>query len=599
MSVNIPRSEYPRPDFERLQWLNLNGEWEFEFDDQNLGEKESWYTGREFSRKILVPFCFQSEMSGIHDTGLHEIMWYKRSFTLPEDFDGKRILLNFGAVDYDAKVWVNGIYVGAHKGGNVSFKMDITRALQKNENLIVIRVEDRYDTVQPRGKQYWKETPDRCWYTSTSGIWQTVWLEAVGSLYIDRIRLTPDIDRKTVLAEVFLDKDPGTMEMEIAVSFQASQRLKQGFFGRYLSEDESGCRTRKFKFNINARIVRFTLDIKEIDDIDEIHLWSPEQPNLYNIEFCIREDRNIVDQVKSYFGMRKISVQGDQVFLNNKPYYQKLILDQGYWSESLLTPPSDEAIRFDVEMTKKMGFNGARKHQKIEDPRYYYWADRLGLLVWGEMPSAYNFNVEEVENVTKEWMEFIARDYNHPCIVTWVPLNESWGVRSIYTNKDQQDFGRSLYYLAKSLDTTRLISTNDGWEIVDADICGIHDYTAWGEKFNRAYAEKDKLLGGEKEGRPLFAEGSKYEGQPVLLTEYGGIAFVCEDGGKWGYGDGVKDEESFFERYASITNAIRSTPYIRGYCYTQLTDVMQEVNGLLTVDRKLKVSLEKIREINA
>ncbi len=598
MSLCIPRPEYPRPDFERPEWVNLNGEWDFEFDDDNVGELHQWFCKKKFSRQIVVPFCFQSEKSGIHDTGLHEVMWYGQSFRLPDSFQGKRIFLHFGAVDYYAKVWVNGNYAGSHKGGYTPFKIDISGFLQDKENFIAVRVEDKYETVQPRGKQYWKEKPDRCWYTATSGIWQTVWLETTGEVYIDRIRLTPDIEKKTVTAEVFLDQRPVGLKLKVALSFKASQKLKDSFFGKYLPESDQGYQIRHFCFDINERIMRLTIDIQNIDDIDEIHLWTPETPNLYDIEFYLEKDGQVVDKVKSYFGMRKIAVSCSQVYLNNKPYYQKLILDQGYWPESLLTPPSDDAIRYDVEITKEMGFNGARKHQKIEDPRYYYWADRLGLLVWGEMPSAYQFNTEEVENITEEWQEFIRRDYNHPCIVTWVPLNESWGVRSIYSDPYQQNFGCSLYYLTKSMDLTRLVSSNDGWELVDTDICAIHDYAAWGEDFSKVYADQGKLLAGEKKGRPLFAQGYQYQGQPVMVTEYGGIAFVSENKENWGYGGGVKDEESFFERYASITNAIKNLPYVWGYCYTQLTDVMQEVNGLLTAERKLKLNLEKIKEMN-
>ena len=284
--------------------------------------------------------------------------------------------------------------------------------------------------------------------------------------------------------------------------------------------------------------------------------------------------------------------------LNNRPLYQKLILDQGYWPESLLTPPSDEAIRFDIEMTKKMGFNGARKHQKIEDPRYYYWADRLGLLVWGEMPSAYDFNTEEIENITREWMEFINRDYNHPCIITWVPFNESWGVRNIYTDKNQQNFALTLYHISKAIDGTRLVSTNDGWENVKSDFCAIHDYIAWGEEFAEKYCDKSILYELNTSGRMTFAQGYEYEGQPVIITEYGGIAFESPDRKAWGYHEAVKDVQGFINRYSSITDAIRKTKYIRGYCYTQLTDVMQEINGLMTADRKLKVPLDEIQKIN-
>jgi len=581
MSVSIPRPEFPRPDFERQDWLNLNGEWDFEFDDNNTGETEGWYKAGDisFSRKITVPFCYQSEMSGINDKGLHEIMWYRRTFSIPESFKNKRVLLNFGAVDYHARVWVNGNFAGEHKGGYVQFKFDITNYVKDRDNIIAVRVEDRYDTVQPRGKQYWKEKPDRCWYTATSGIWQTVWLEAVGEVHIEKIRLTPDIDKRCVYGEVHLDREAANLYMEIAIDYKGGNIVRMNL-------------------NIKDRITRFAVCLKEEDSIDEIHYWTPETPNLYDVQVTIKQNEKTLDSVKTYFGMRKISVCGDLIMLNNRPLYQKLILDQGYWPESLLTPPSDEAIRFDIEMTKKMGFNGARKHQKIEDPRYYYWADKIGLLVWGEMPSAYDFNAEEIENITREWIEFINRDYNHPCIITWVPLNESWGVRNIYTDKNQQDFGLALYYISKAVDGTRLVSTNDGWENIKADFCSIHDYIAWGEEFIEKYGDKSILYDLNTSGRMIFAQGNKYEGQPVILTEYGGIAFESSDREAWGYNGAVKDIQSFIERYSSITNAVRKTKYFRGYCYTQLTDVMQEINGLMTSDRKLKVPLDEIRKIN-
>lgn len=599
MAFEIPRPEHPRPDFERTQWLNLNGPWEFEFDDNEAGEEEKWFVEKSFTRSITVPFCFQSKLSGIHDTGMHEVFWYRKSFDIPENFYGKRVLLNFGAVDYYAKIWVNGEYAGSHKGGNCSFRMDITRFLTKGTNSLVVRVEDRYDSIQPRGKQYWRKNPDRCWYTATSGIWQTVWLEAVGEVYIEKIRLTPDIEKKTVGAEVYLNKNPEAMKINIKVSFSGAPALDGTFMGKVNADDEKRLGSREFLFDINDKYVRFTIDIQNIDDVDNIHLWSPEMPNLYDIELALTTGGEKTDSVKSYFGMRKISVKGDLILLNNRPYYQKLILDQGYWPDSLLTPPSDEDIRFDVEMTKKMGFNGARKHQKMEDPRYYYWADKLGLLVWGEMPSAYNFNVQEMENITTEWIDFMNRDYNHPCIVTWVPLNESWGVREIYANRNQQNFARSLYYLTKAMDSTRLVSTNDGWEQVDTDIVGVHDYAPWAENFIPKYNDKETLFKGNASSRMLFCENTEYHGEPVLVTEYGGIAFESDNKGNWGYNGVVKDEKSFLERYASVTGAIMKLPYVRGYCYTQLTDVMQEVNGLMTETRKLKVDIEEIRRINS
>lgn len=579
-SAGIPRNEYPRPDFERKEWMNLNGEWEFEFDDSNVGELKNWYKNQTFSKHITIPFCYQSELSGINDRGIHENVWYRKEFDLPDSFIGKRILLNFGAVDYIAKIWINGEFSGIHKGGHTPFKIDISRFVKNSKNIIVVKAEDSNECSHPRGKQYWKEKPDRCWYTPTTGIWQTVWLEAVGEVYIDRVKINPDIDKRNISAEIFLDNFLFGLQLSVEITYKNS-------VVKYLTT------------TITDRIFKLTLDFKEDDYIDEIHYWTPETPNLYDIKFKLLKDCRLIDIVMSYFGMRKISIKDDFILLNNKPYYQKLILDQGYWPESLLTPPSDEAIKFDIEMTKKLGFNGVRKHQKIEDPRYYYWADKLGLLVWGEMPSGYNFNDEEVENITQEWMEYINRDFNHPCIITWVPLNESWGVRNILVDKNQQSFGKALYYLTKAIDGTRLVSTNDGWEQVKSDICAIHDYIANGDDFTKKYLDKKIHSCREAGDRMIFCEGTKYEGQPILITEFGGIAFETDGKENWGYFGAVRDEEEFLNRYSSITYAIKNIPFIRGYCYTQLTDVMQEINGLMTADRKLKVDIEKIRKVNA
>ncbi|HBE76900.1 MAG TPA: glycoside hydrolase family 2 [Firmicutes bacterium] len=579
-NTDIPRPEYPRPDFERAEWLNLNGEWDFEFDDLDTGESDGWYRNSSFSRKITVPFCFQSSRSGINDQGMHQIFWYKKDFFLPDYFTGKRGLLNFGAVDYLAKVWVNGEYAGGHQGGYGSFKIDSTRFLKKGMNTIAVRVEDRYDCGQPRGKQCWFGKPNRCWYTPISGIWQTVWLETVGDVYIDQLHITPDIDRREVSAEVVLDQFSEALSINVSISFK----------GRSVKQVQA---------SLENKISQLLFHLKEPDDIDELDYWTPETPNLYDIEFQLLKNGRPVDRVKSYFGMRKISVKGDMILLNNKPYYQKLVLDQGYWPDSLITPPSDEAIVYDIKMTKDLGFNGVRKHQKIEDPRYYYWADQLGLLVWGEMPSAYHFHSLTIENMIMEWLEFIKRDYNHPCIITWVPLNESWGVRNIKVNQEQQSYARSLYYLTKAVDTTRLISTNDGWEQVDSDICGIHDYEPNSLQFLEKYSNKEKLLSGAAEQRVLFCEGYEYQGQPIIVTEYGGIAFVSESSDNWGYYGTVKNSEEFIQRFSSVTKAIQNTRYICGYCYTQLTDVQQEINGLMDAQRNLKVPMAQIQKINS
>jgi beta-galactosidase/beta-glucuronidase len=580
MVQSIPRPEYPRPNLKRDLWMNLNGEWDFEFDDENVGEIEKWYKDKAFSRKIVVPFCFQSKLSGIHTNDFHDYVWYKRSFSIPEEFRNKRVLLNFGAVDYYAKVWVNGEMVGDHIGGSTPFSFDITSFLCEGSNTIVVRAEDSStECRQPRGKQSWMKENFGCWYERTTGIWQTVWLEAVSQSYIEKVRLTPD-----------LDNDELAVEAEIKGSVEGL-RLNTRILFKGLEVDLT-------EKKISRSRVSFVSNVRSDSMEWKVARWTPEHPNLYDIEFSLIDDEgNCIDRVESYFGMRKVSCKGNKFLLNNVPYYQKLILDQGYFPDSLLTPPSEEAIKEDIRYTKEFGYNGARKHQKVEDPIYLYWCDKMGLLVWGEMASPYEYDETMVKANMTEWMEVVERDYNHPCIIAWTLMNESWGIPDILTDYRQQQHTLALYHMVKSLDSTRLVISNDGWEHTMSDITTIHDYVEDGEVFAERYKDINEVMNGApNKHKHIFANGYGYEGQPVLLSEYGGIAFEKDEG--WGYGNKVKDEESFLERFERITRAIARPGYFVGYCYTQLTDVQQEENGLLTFDRKPKIAPEKIKRIN-
>lgn len=574
---------FPRPDFIRKNWVDLNGRWKFAFDDADEGEARGWYQGMENTMDICVPFCYQSDASGIGDKSMHEILWYEKEVFIDGGEAGENVLLHFGAVDYEAAVWVNGRAAGRHRGGNCGFHMDITKlVIRGGLNRITVKAVDRPECIQPRGKQYWGEKGERIWYTPVSGIWKNVWLEYTGEAQIEKILMTPDIDRRCVTVEITLNR------------YQKAKDYMLGMDIRY-----HGKTVKKMAQSLQDRINRVTIDLAEEDYVDEVHYWTPEKPHLYDIDFELKYEGKITDSVSCYFGMRKISIKGNQILLNNKPYYQKLVLDQGYWRETLMTPPSAEALKTDILMTKKMGFNGARKHQKVEDARYYYLADTLGLLVWGEMPSAYQFCCEEIENIAGEWMEFVQEEYNHPCIITWVPLNESWGVRNIIKDVRQQSMAKMLYYMTKAFDSSRIISNNDGWELIgESDIYGIHDYTARGAVFAEKFAAAEELLEGAAEHRMVFAEGCRYEGKPVLLTEYGGIAFDDKDEESWGYYEPVKGEEEFFGRFEEITRAVKESRIFKGYCYTQLTDVFQEANGLLYFDRTPKVSIEKLNRIN-
>ncbi len=447
MTQAMPRPEYPRPQLVREQWLNLNGTWEFEFDDERIGDEQRWASGaKEFTRRIQVPFAYQSRLSGIGDPAFHDLVWYKRSFALPAGWAGQTILLHFGAVDYAATVWVNGQQVAYHEGGHTPFQADITAALRQGDNTVVVRAEDfSRDVTLPRGKQYWKENSASIFYTRTTGIWQTVWLEPVNRLHIKKLKFKPDIDNNEIQIRTFLNQAPagGSVEARIDIRFKDEYFTSTTFSVHHAEE---------------TRTVR----LHDINDHGMGRWWSPHKPNLYDVTVTLLVDGQPVDTLQSYFGMRKISVEAGKIMLNNRVYFMRLVLDQGYFPDGNLTAPSDEALKRDIELAKEMGFNGARKHQKIEDPRFLYWADRLGYLVWGEMANAYNYSEDYVRRITSEWQEAIERDYNHPSLVVWVPLNESWGVSNILVDKRQQQHALAMYHLTKSLDDTRLVVSNDG-----------------------------------------------------------------------------------------------------------------------------------------
>ena len=581
-SVAVPRPEFPRPDLERTDWMTLNGEWEFRFDDGDRGLTERYYAPGVpgFDRRILVPFCYQSASSGLGIEATHETVWYRRSFRVPTQWAGRRLLLKFGAVDYRADVWVNGTHTVTHEGGYTPFEADITPYLGSGDVELVVRAWDPDDAGFPRGKQSWRGERFGCWYTPCTGIWQSVWVEAVGESAIRYSRIDSDVDRRQAWFQVEIDRFLPGLELRVEVSFAGSLR-------------------RVVQTLVDALTVRLAVDLTWKDELDPVYLWWPDRPNLFDVQLILWKDGRELDRVKTYFGMRKIEVVNGTVVLNGVPFVQKLILDQGYWPDSLLTPPSDEALVKDIELSKAFGFNGARKHQKAEDPRYYYHADRLGLLVWAELPSAYRFSDTAMTNSLRDWQEFIRRDRNHPSIVTWVPLNESWGVANILTDPDMQNYARALYRLTKALDPSRLVSGNDGWEQVESDLCAIHDYTASGEGFTAKTRDLEHYLESKSDWRLLYARGSFHGGEPLLLTEYGGIAFSDKKPGEWGYNDTVGTEAEFLARFASMSRAALDHPHFQGVCYTQLTDVQQEVNGLTTPDRKPKVDPGAIRAILA
>ncbi len=575
-----PRPEYPRPQFVRTEWRNLNGWWKFRVDDQNAGLEQHWFDATDFPAKILVPFAFESKMSGIGDRSFHPCVWYQRPFDVPESWAGKRIRLNFGAVDYRATVWVNGIVVAWHEGGHTPFSCDITGALLPTGNVLVVRAEDPpTDRYIPRGKQHWEATPVSIFYARTTGIWQSVWLEPVSLSHLESVRITSTVDGIVSFSAKIASPGPSQF---VNISIHDHGRTLAAAMS--LADGPGAV--------ISAQLA-------------DPKLWSPEQPYLYDVGIELHGPDGLLDAVDSYFGIRSIATQDGKVLLNGTPVYLRTVLDQGYWPESNLTPPSDEAIQDDIRRAKDLGFNGVRKHQKVEDPRFLYWADRMGLLVSAEMANAYLFNEDAVARMTREWIEVVSRDYNHPSIIIWTPVNESWGVPNL-SDRRQQAHLKALYHLTKSLDDTRLVIDNDGWEHTEVtDLFAIHDYTRTGKEFEQRFQNITQGLPPPKYGKLYVAPGHRYNGSPILLWEFGGVGYILPEDlhkvpeNSWGYSGVEVDQAGALARIRGLYEAIARLPQICGICYTQLYDVEQEVNGLMTYDRRMKFDAKAIREINS
>ena len=477
---------------------------------------------------------------------------------------------------------MNGQFIREHTGGQCGFSADITGVLNASgENIIVLEArDDPADLEMPRGKQYWKPESESIFYTRTTGIWQSVWLEAVSPMHLCSCRITPLFDDRSVRFSYALSAAPQNVTLTAEITFR-------GKTAGSISVTPTSARG-AFDWQIDQSALSAW-------NYQEDLVWTPEQPNLFDVTFCVFENGLEVDTVQSYFGMRKVSIQNGQFLLNNRPYYQKLVLDQGYWPESLLTAPSDEAFIRDIELTKAMGFNGVRKHQKVEDPRYLYHADRMGLLVWGEIGAAYLYSEQYADRIYREWLDVLRRDYNHPCIVVWTPLNESWGVQEIETDPRQQAHSEAMVAITKSMDTTRLVVDNDGWEHTNGDLLTIHDYSPSGEMLRAHLGSMDAILALRPAQRALFVGRHAYAGQPILLSEFGGVKFVpgTEAQHSWGYCE-ADSCAAFAGKLRELFDAVRACPLVDGYCYTQLTDVETEQNGLLTYDRTPKLPLETI-----
>lgn len=582
---SLPRPEYPRPQFARKEWLNLNGEWEFAFDDENVGIKFNWQDGRTLTKRIIVPFAYQTELSGINDKTIHEYVWYARSFEIPDRWQGLDILLNFGAADYQTSVWINGKEVGHHQGGHVPFQFEIAPYIRPGQNRLTVRVEDRQDPHQPRGKQSFTGRPHAIDYYCTTGMWQTVWLECAPAVRIEELHFNCRAESNQVTVDVFLHAPSAAWRIEVDV-LEDDKLVASGY-------DETAIATGHVDLHIPFA-----------------KLWSPESPNLYDLQIRLYQNDELLDEVTSYLGLRSIELRNGKILLNGKPIYLKMVLDQGYWPTGYLTAPSDEALQSDIGWAKMFGFNGVRKHQKIEDPRWLYWCDRLGLVVWEEMPNAREWSLAAEEFLSTEWQRAIRRDYNHPCIIAWVPVNESMGFPGLLDeHAGQYSFIERMVRITRRLDSSRPVIDNDGWEHTDVtDICAIHDYTPTAKKLKVRY--KETIGGGALPikvwitERPLFARGSHYRGQPIVLSEVGGFLTIPSDVPEekrdllYRFYDSFESPEQLVEKYRDLMKGIASLPFLAGFCYTQLTDIEQEINGLLTYDRRPKVSPQKIAEMH-
>ncbi|GHD54431.1 glycoside hydrolase family 2 protein [Streptomyces galbus] len=588
---DLPRPEYPRPQFVRDAWLNLNGTWQFETDRSDSG-LERGLTGRALADTITVPFCPESALSGVGDTDFLEAVWYRRTVTVPADWAGSRVLLHFGAVDHDTTVWVNGVEVARHRGGFTPFTADLDGVAEPgSEATVVVRARDSRHGPQARGKQATWYANSHCHYTRTTGIWQTVWMEPVPrSVALKRPRITPDLASGSFFLEL-----PLTANLP-------------GHRVRAVLSDASG--------EVTAAETRADLDLAPRLVLtvpeDRLRPWAPEDPHLYGLRLEVLDAGGaVVDAADSYAGLRSVAVRGKRVLINGRPVFQRLVLDQGYWPESLMTAPSDEALVRDIELGLAAGFNGARLHQKVFEERYLYHADRLGYLVWGEFgdwgceTGERDDNQRPDASYVAEWLEAVERDHAHPSIVGWCPLNETYQhLHDRITQLD--DVTRAMFLATKQADPTRPVIDASGYahRVPETDVYDSHCY----EQDPVAFA---KIMSGLAEGRPYVNAAPDgrpwsvpYRGQPYFCSEFGGIWWDPQEAARasgneadasWGYGERPRTEEEFLTRFEGLTGVLLDDPDMFGYCYTQLTDVFQEQNGLYRFDRSVKLDIERIR----
>jgi beta-galactosidase/beta-glucuronidase len=556
----IPRAEHPRPDAYRENWLSLNGEWQFEIDRKNDGEARGLMSGKDLTAKIVVPFCPESKFSGLGlgNSEYFTHVWYRRTLDIPAAMRGKRILLHFGGVDYKTWVYVNGKLAGTHTGGSAAFSFEITKLLKDSGNELVVRVfDDLRSGLQPGGKQAYNQS-EGCVYTRTTGIWQPVWLEAVGSSYVESLSIVPDPDRSRVLIEAAVNNAVNGSDAGltlVAVAFAD---------GKAVGLDSVAAAGR----------------CQLVLNLTEKKLWEPGSPFLYDLRVSVLRGNEPIDRLTSYFGLRKVSIEGRRILINGKPIFQRLILDQGFYPDGIWTAPTDAALKHDIEMSMACGFNGARLHQKVFEPRFLYWADKLGYLVWGEFPNwGYDYKPAGYAPFVSEWTEVLLRDRNHPAIIGWCPFNE--------TPAAAGEIQQVIWNVTKAIDPTRLVLETSGWThtLRHPEVRDSHDYEGDPVKLRKKWADH------------FAADRSKDDVVPFMISEIGGIGWGIEGG--WSYGKGPKNLDEFYARYQGTLDALLDNPNLFGFCYTQLTDVEQEHNGLYYYDRRPKFDVQRISAITS
>jgi hypothetical protein len=572
--ADVPRPEHPRPDLCRENWMTLNGEWQFEIDKAATGEARGLTHGKDLNAKIIVPFCPESKLSGIGlgNTQKLKDVWYRRTFELPSTMQGKRVRIHFGAVDFKAWVYINGKLAGAHVGESSAFSFEITKLLREGGNEVVVKVlDDLWSGLQPGGKQA-PEQSGGCLYTRTTGIWQPVWLEAVGSSFVENISIVPDPDNSRVLVTAKINgKDKN---LKLTVEAFADGKLVG-------SDTAAGPWQNQLVVNLKQK-----------------KLWAPGTPFLYDLKFTLSSGKETIDELTSYFGLRSVSIDGRKILINGKPVFQRLILDQGFYPEGLWTAPTDEALKKDIELSMACGYNGARLHQKVFEPRFLYWADKLGYLVWGESPNwGFSFKPEGYAGYINEWTEILLRDRNHPSIIGWCAFNETDG-------KVAGELQQLMWNLTKAIDPTRPALETSGWvhTLPNPEVWDAHDYDGNPATFrerwmgNLSVTSADRSMPARYRSLKLPRSGSD-RGIPFMVSEIGGIGWAIEGG--FGYGPVPKALDEFYSRYKGTIDAMLDNPHLFGFCYTQLTDIEQERNGLYYYDRKPKFDVKKLHDITS